>query len=273
MPPPLTFLAPAAFPQRRRARSSECVPRAALIAVAGATGGVGRLVVSHLLADGHEVRALVRDVPRATAALPPGVLVAPVADSAALADVEVLVIATGTTAFPTRAWRGGNTPAVVDDAGVRRLVYAAEGLRRVVLLSSIGVLRVGVFPFSVLNLFGVLDAKRRGEEHLRAAAREKGFAYSIVRPGRLVGAPHTNPGALKREPHNAVLDVCVSRGDVGKGNLSRGAAADAVIASIDWPGDVDLEFSAIHVPGAAPQPDMWRKKLAEAHNVVLSTGR
>jgi uncharacterized protein YbjT (DUF2867 family) len=38
----------------------------------------------------------------------------PASLAAALTDVQALVVVTGTTAFPTKAWRGGNTPKAVD---------------------------------------------------------------------------------------------------------------------------------------------------------------
>jgi len=47
-------------------------------------------------------------------------------------------------------------------------------------------------PFVILNLFGVLDAKRSGEAAIMSASGAGGFGYAIVRPGRLVGGPYTN---------------------------------------------------------------------------------
>ncbi len=62
------------------------------------------------------------------------------------------------------------------------------------LLSSIGVERQSQFPFSILNLFGVLDAKLESERIFAKKAKEIGSKTIIIRPGRLVGAPFTNSG-------------------------------------------------------------------------------
>lgn len=40
-------------------------------------------------------------------------------------------------------------------------------LKRFVLLSSVGVTRADKFPFVILNAFGVLDAKAKGEAAVR----------------------------------------------------------------------------------------------------------
>ena len=62
------------------------------------------------------------------------------------------------------------------------------------LLSSIGVERQSQFPFLILNLFGVLDAKLESEKVFAKRVKEIGSKSIIVRPGRLVGAPFTNTG-------------------------------------------------------------------------------
>jgi len=120
--------------------------------------------------------------------------------AAAMNDVSAVVIATGTTAFPTKKWAGGNTPHAVDEDAVRKVARAAaevNTMKKVVLVTSIGVERRKELPFSILNLFGVLDAKRNGEVAVIEAASEGGFDYAIVRPGRLVGGPYTNLDVAK----------------------------------------------------------------------------
>ena len=47
-------------------------------------------------------------------------------------------------------------------------------------------------PFPILNLFGVLDAKRAGEEAVMRNGDSGAYVYSIIKPGRLVGGPYTN---------------------------------------------------------------------------------
>lgn len=289
------------------------------VVVAGATGGVGRLVVKRLLDQSksfqsqekgfeasavHEkdnmaqetgiggtglnvtrVIALVRDVDQAREALPVandalqivglnedtgqsdeeargrlrGVL------SRALAGAAGMVICTGTTAFPTRSWRGGNTPKAVDDEFVGELVNSVDGttIRRVVLVSSIGTSleRRRSFPFIILNIFGVLFSKARGEEHVKEAARRLGFAYSVLHTGRLIGEPHSNIGVLKLAPDPHWSEILVAKGDTLKGDLSRSAAADAAVATATWHTRSNFEFSIVHTEGCSPDNGRWNELL------------
>ena len=140
-----------------------------------------------------------------------------------------LVICTGTTAFPTKAWsetgrdgvaapvlkalvdagfdktaaiadltaQGYNTPQTVDEAGTLRILEAwaaAAGAarERLVLLSSVGVRRRGEMPYPILNACGVLDAKAAAEDAIAADAAAGGYAYTIVRPSQLFGGPYDN---------------------------------------------------------------------------------
>lgn len=48
-----------------------------------------------------------------------------------------------------------------------RFFFSGGKLKRFVLLSSVGVERADKFPFVILNAFGVLDAKAKGEEAVR----------------------------------------------------------------------------------------------------------
>ena len=56
------------------------------------------------------------------------------------------------------------------------------------LVSSIGVERTNQMPFLILNLFGVLKFKRKGEQTLMTA----GLPYTVLRPGRLTDGPYTS---------------------------------------------------------------------------------
>ncbi len=97
----------------------------------------------------------------------------------------------GTTAFPTLRWLGGNDPEKNSFFGPRNLVELAlqsePGLRRFVFVSSAGVKRYDQGPpYSILNAFGVLQAKEKAEDFLTCS----GLPYTIVRPGRLTDAPY-----------------------------------------------------------------------------------
>jgi uncharacterized protein YbjT (DUF2867 family) len=112
--------------------------------------------------------------------------------------VSGVVLTVGTTAFPSKKWNGGNTPNAIDNLAVRSvcdvLVKERKNPIKVVLVTSVGVTRTQTFPFLILNLFGVLDAKRSGEEAVKEMAATSGgtLDYAVIRPGRLVGGPYTN---------------------------------------------------------------------------------
>ena len=180
------------------------------VVVVGGTGGVGQLVTKKLRnLDTYKVRVTSRDVARGQETIDDDDVEVVEVDllsedttnlKAAINGASAMVISVGTTAFPTKKWRSGNTPKAIDDIAVNRIAKVAEetpGLKKVVLLTSVGVYRTKEMPFVILNLFGVLDAKRSGEDSVRAAARAGGFEYAIIRPGRLVGGPYTNLDVAK----------------------------------------------------------------------------
>jgi uncharacterized protein YbjT (DUF2867 family) len=189
-----------------------------LVLVVGATGGVGQLVVGKLLEKNIKVRVLTRNAAKAQKMFEGKVeiVVGDIRESntlpAAMPNVTHIICCTGTTAFPSARWefdpqpnlfewgqifldreyreaKAKNTPAKVDAEGVANLVTAApRNLQRFVFVSSCGVHRKDKFPFSVLNGFGVLDAKEWGEN----AIASSGLPYTIIRPGRLIDGPFTS---------------------------------------------------------------------------------
>lgn len=247
------------------------------IAVVGATGGVGLLTLRRLAASAgapFALRAVCRSAP-ADGLLPPGVDVvrgdirrpAGVVDggdaatataaaplTACLDGAAVVVIAVGTTAFPTKAWRGGNTPRAVDAEGVSAVVAAlGAATTRVVLVSSVGVDRRGRLPFALLNAFGVLDAKAAGEAAVAAwAAASPSRSAVVVRPGRLTGTPQTNVGTtwVTGRPTEEEAGV-VARGDTLVGDVSRAVTADAVAWAVTAAGAGGLDFSVVGRPVGA----------------------
>jgi uncharacterized protein YbjT (DUF2867 family) len=180
------------------------------VLVVGGTGGVGQLVTKKLrnLGD-YKVRATSRDEARGRETIDDDEVDVVAVDllsediaalKTAMDGASAVVISVGTTAFPTTKWAGGNTPKAIDDVAVGRIAKLAQetpGMKKVVLLTSIGVDRTKEMPFLVLNLFGVLDAKKNGEDAIMSAADAGGFDYAIVRPGRLVGGPYTNYDVAK----------------------------------------------------------------------------
>ncbi|KAL3772351.1 hypothetical protein ACHAW5_010353 [Stephanodiscus triporus] len=265
------------------------------ILVFGGTGGVGQLVTRKLLARGKEyvVRVAARDVDRARELLttpiafplggssssssPTSSSTAPdvirldlVGDAkstddelrSAMEGVSAIVVSLGTTAFPTRRWYGGNTPVGIDSEAVGRIANIAMGvktLRRIVLLTSVGVERTDQMPFVFLNLFGVLDAKRSGEDAVRSASRNSGSSYAIIRPGRLVGGPYTNLDLAKlfQIEGGTSNGVTMERGDALLGDCKRDAAAEAVVRCLEDDGCMDVEFSIVSNEERALTDEEW----------------
>lgn len=217
------------------------------IAVVGASGNVGKLVALRL-SDTYKVNGIVRDpssvadfLDRDSITLFKGDLMedldqvngditkCPPSLQPALERANAVVICTGTTAFPTKAWtksgetdiagdvvkslldnsfnvkdsiaaldkEGFNTPNNIDAQSNLFLVNAWKDAckvqqKRIVMLSSIGVQRRDQMPFPVLNACGVLDAKAQGEDSIQQAANRDGYSFTIIRPGQLFGGPYDN---------------------------------------------------------------------------------
>jgi nucleoside-diphosphate-sugar epimerase len=265
------------------------------IVIFGATGGVGQLVTKKLSAragKNYQLGIAARDAARAKETLLSSntnddddqaadeskfdfVELNLVGDDKAseaqlqkaMEGATGIVVSVGTTAFPTKRWDGGNNPKAIDMEAVTRIANAASNvdtIRRVVLLTSVGVTRTNQMPFLILNLFGVLDAKRSGEDAVKSAASEAGFSYSIVRPGRLVGGPYTNLDLSKlfQIEGGAENGVDVAFGDELLGDCKRDACAEAVVQCLENESCIDLEFSLVSNEDKALTDDGWSSAFA-----------
>ncbi len=203
------------------------------ILVAGATGGIGSLIVQQLIDRGEPVCALVRDRQRAEEMFgsPPELIVGdtrkPESLKSALGNVTAVICATG-----SRAPGSDNSPEQVDFHGVANLVQAAVRAKvdHFVLVSSIAVTK----PDHPLNQFGrVLEWKLQGENALRAS----GLSYTIIRPGGLTN----NSGGSKR--------LLVSQGDHITGMISREDVARLCITALDVPGARRVTLEVVETKG------------------------
>lgn len=189
----------------------------------------------------------------------------------AIKGVDALVLATGTTAFPSDKW-GKNreyTPQKVDDEGIKKVVEAVQAVNsqegprveRVTMLSSIGVKRRWQFPFTFLNWFGVLDAKAAGEEAIIQGAEKANYKYAIVRPGRLVGGPYTGTpdvASLLKMDEGKNQGIEMRNGDPKgfAGDASRRQAALAMAQTLL--GDKDnMDFCFVNRPGSPLTQGEW----------------
>lgn len=261
-----------------------------LVLVVGATGGVGQLVVGKLLEKGVKVRILMRNAEKAKKMFDDKVEVfvgdirEPNTLPPAVDGVTHIICCTGTTAFPSARWefdpqpnfwewgqifldsnyreaKAKNTPAKVDAEGVANLVAAApRNLSRFVFVSSVGILRKDQPPFSILNAFGVLDAKQKGEE----AIINSGLPYTIIRPGRLIDGPYTSYdlNTLLKATTGGKLDVVIGKGDTLVGDASRIDVAAACVESIFYSASEGQVFELVN-KGTRPAKVDWEQLFSQ----------
>lgn len=268
-----------------------------LVLVAGATGGVGQLVVANLLSQGYRVRVLTRSSEKAQTMFAGKVEIAvgnicePETLPAATAGITHLICATGTTALPSNRWdfqtefgsnpfeqaitwariyldadfrktNARNTPEAVDAIGVSHLLQAAPlELQRFVFVSSCGVNRQDQFPYTLLNAFGVLDAKRKGEN----AILRSGLPYTIIRPGQLTDGPYTSYdfNSLVKASTAGKLGVVIKTGDTLNGQTSRLDVAAACVACLHIESAKNKAFEMIS-KGDRPAVVPWESLFADA---------
>ena len=281
------------------------------VAVFGASGNVGKLAASRL-ADTYKVRAISRSASKAKSFLGDKCEIREVdlnaiargeATSqlqAALEGVQALVICTGTTAFPTKAWSksqgedvtlpvlsalfeakfdkdaaiakldadGFNTPKNIDERANLAILEAwkASGSerKRCVLMSSIGVQRKDQMPFPILNTCGVLSAKSAAEAALKADAALSGYAYTVVRPGQLFGGPYDNNvylGTLFQLDKENPQDVELAVGDTLLGDTLRSTLAEVIAQTLEAGTCLNTDFAVVNVDGTPPSVEALRERL------------
>jgi uncharacterized protein YbjT (DUF2867 family) len=261
-----------------------------MILVVGSTGGVGQLVVSKLLEKGLPIRILTRNAEKATKMFNDQVEIAigdirePDSLTAAMTNITSIICCTGTTAFPSSRWefnqnpniielgitllnpqfledKAKNTPDKVDHQGVINLISAApNNLNRFVFVSSCGILRKRQFPFNILNLFGVLDAKEKGEQ----AIINSGIAYTIIRPGRLTDGPYTSYdlNTLLKATSEGKLNVIFGQGDTISGDTSRIDVAATCVESLFYQNSINKVFEIVN-QGDRPTIIDWQNLFSQ----------
>ncbi|MEO0769435.1 MAG: SDR family oxidoreductase [Cyanobacteria bacterium J06649_4] len=273
------------------------VPENTLVLVAGATGGVGQLTVANLITSGYKVRVLTRDATKAESMFAGKVDIAvgdirkPETLPAATEGITHLICATGTTALPSARWdfqvdlgsnpleqvmnwgkiyldedfrnqNARNTPEAVDAIGVSNLVQASPSdLQRFVFVSSCGVARKDQFPYTILNAYGVLDAKGKGE----TAILRSGLPYTIIRPGQLTDGPYTSRdfNSLIKASTEGKVGIVVDTGDTLNGQTSRIDVAAACVACLTIPATENKAFEIINKGDRTAKID-WPTLFAKA---------
>ena len=266
------------------------------VLVAGSTGGVGQLTVAKLLEKGFQVRVLTRNAEKAEKMFENQVEigVGDIRNPSSLApvteNVTQIICCTGTTALPSTKWdfdtlqqstgqqswaewlkiyfdtqyrrkHAQNSPEQVDAEGVSNLVSAApKDLKRFVFVSSAGVLRKDQLPYNLLNAFGVLDAKQKGEE----AIIRSGLPYTIIRPGRLIDGPYTSYdlNTLVKATTGGRLGVEVGVGDQLTGQTSRVDVASACVECLSIPETEGQTFELVSKGVKPEQGTNWKALLS-----------
>ena len=210
--------------------------------VAGATCETGRRIVQELIARNIPVRALVRDVEKARAILPPDVelVLGDVLEAqslnAALGDSTVLLCATG--AKPSFDPTG---PYKVDFEGTKNLVDAAKakGIEHFVFVSSLCVSQL----FHPLNLFWlILVWKKQAEEYIQ----KSGLTYTIVRPGGLKN--EDNSDAIVMQSADTLFDGSIPRQKVAQvavESLFKSASRNKVVEVVAKPDATSKNFEEL----------------------------
>jgi len=226
-------------------------------------------VTAKLLKAGYRVRALARNGSTSAPAMFAGAgdgLQVVEADlryteqipAGLMEGVDAVVCCTGTTAFPSKRWDGGNGPEATDFVAAGNLIRAApQDLRRFVHVTSAGVERTGQLPWVILNLFGVLKYKRMSEEVLEAS----GLRYTIFRPGRLTDGPYTSfdLNTLLQATSGSRRALTLALTDRLALETSRVSLADAIVQSLVVPSTVGRKISMGIVEGDGPSDaDAWK---------------
>jgi uncharacterized protein YbjT (DUF2867 family) len=265
------------------------------VLVAGATGGVGQLTVAMLLEKGFSVRVLVRNAEKAAKMFNNQVEIAvgDIRQAATLTtvtqNITQIICCTGTTAFPSNKWdfdnseqlkglgglaewgkifldseyrqkKAKNSPEQIDSQGVSNLVNVApKDLKRFVYVSSCGILRKDKPPFSILNAYGVLDAKQKGE----TAIINSGLPYTIIRPVRLIDGPYTSYdlNTLIKAKTGGKSGVVVGKGDTLTGETSRIDVAAACVECLNNSAAVNQVFEIVN-QGERPAVIDWNALFA-----------
>ncbi len=203
-----------------------------IIAIAGGHGQIARLLGELLVADGHEVRGIIRN-PDHRADLE-AIGVTPVvcdlerddpALGQAVSGADGVVFAAG--AGPGS---GAERKATMDRDGAIRLIEACRqaGVRRYVMVSAMGA-RPGADRGE--GVFGAyLAAMAAADEALTAS----GLDFTIVRPGALTDEP----------PHELVS----AAPGLARGSIPRADVARVLLAVLNEPATIGRAFDLVSGP-------------------------
>lgn len=181
---------------------------------------------------------------------------------AAMEGVSAVIIMTDTAGVPKQNWVDDDAPHAIETKAVEELAQAAVqagSVKKMVLVTTIGVERRKSFPFNALNLYGVLDARRSEEDSVIAAASDGEFDYAIIRPGNLVGGPYSNTDLEKmtQVDGRAENGLVIEAGDTLTGDCQLDACTEAIVQCLENPACKNLVFCLISSEDKALTDDQW----------------
>lgn len=203
-----------------------------MILVTGATGFIGRHVVSHLLANGRAVRLLLpqHKLDNLPWENPPEIVVGTVLDEEALfravTGVHVIIH------LENAQWWGRERDLDrVELAGTQNLITAARAARvgRIITLSHLGAAPAAAYP--LMRFKGLVEE----------AVRASGLAYTIIRSGLVFGEDDAFVNHLAMQLRaNPLIFLMPGRGEVVLHPIYIDDVVLAVARSLDSPDAVDL---------------------------------
>ena len=220
------------------------------VLVVGATGRTGRWVVKRLQHYDIDYRLFVRSGEKALEAFGPEIVDRVTIGSiehekeidAAVSNVDAVICAVGGNVMDPES----PPPSAVDRDGVIRLASRSKerAIKRFILVSSLAVTK----PDHPMNKYGnVLTMKLDGENEVRRLYGDKGYSYTIMRPGGLVD---------EGEPlqHEMVFDT----GDrIETGTINRCDVAEVAVEALWITEAHNLTFELIQGE-AVPQKSFER---------------
>jgi len=198
------------------------------VAIVGAHGQIGQLIIKHLVAQGIDAIGIVRKEEQVPAMRKLGAepvlldIENATADQLAscLQDVDAVVFAAG-----AGGGSGAERKRTVDFAGSVLLAEAAHkaGVRRFIQISAIGVDNP-IKPDTDPVWKAYVEAKRDADIELRKSALD----WTIIRPGPLTDSPAT--GLVTLSP------------DAGRGEVTREDVALVVVAVLQAPNSIGQQW-------------------------------
>lgn len=264
--------------------------------VTGATGLVGNALAKRLCADGHRVRALVRDPAKAAAILPPAIALhygdisAPATLPEAMTGIDIVFHAAG---MPEQWQRDDAVFDRVNRQGTANVMAAARaaGVRRVVYTSTMDVfaappggtlVETNVDPHPKHTAY---ERSKQAAEREADAARARGLQVVFLNPSAVYGpspvlgtlnalirklldgaVPMLPPGGMPVVYVDGVVDAHIAAAERG-GDGERYLLSDGFLSMQEIARETARLAGLRKIPGNAP---LWLLRVLAATSLPLA---